>query len=412
MPLVVFADVQPKSHIGVFGIDFESNIELQYGYTDNLTYQRDNDFIESDFVALKPIINAIGQRDNSRYGLLYAGDYRVYDASSGDDYQDHYFAFNGLWELPFEQGLSVHVSDSIGHEERGRGLTEGFTDQQFERWGVNHVLQTNMLVAELGYYLGSPKSKNKLNLSLSNKQLEFIHVDPQIDAVFQNYIKEEEWSESTVVSELFSQLSDDTRLRFSFIGNFRHYQQQTDKNSNEFFFGSGIKSKRTGKTQIDAYVAWLIKTFPNNKQAKTFRGFNWNVALKWQPKRHSTFKLYTSYNIKDPTEAKGYILSSVYGINWQHYWWTSRFSSTVGYSYTEDDFKQQSSDRLDKRDQAYFKINYDFRKSVMLELSYTQDLTTSNQDKDNFEVGDDKQIIFRTLGYQQSLIMFTVKVQI
>ncbi|MFV0489035.1 MAG: capsular biosynthesis protein, partial [Vibrio fluvialis] len=44
------AELTPKSHIGIAGIDFQSQLGVDYGHDDNVTYQRDSDAaIDSNF---------------------------------------------------------------------------------------------------------------------------------------------------------------------------------------------------------------------------------------------------------------------------------------------------------------------------------------------------------------------------
>jgi hypothetical protein len=57
------ADLTPKSHIGFAGIDFQSNVGVNYGYEDNVTYQpHDNDAVGSSFQSVTPVLSMMGER--------------------------------------------------------------------------------------------------------------------------------------------------------------------------------------------------------------------------------------------------------------------------------------------------------------------------------------------------------------
>ncbi|MCG6293598.1 hypothetical protein K6U61_22445 [Vibrio vulnificus] len=66
--LPVNAELTPKSHIGIAGIDFQSQLAASYGSNDNVTYQKDaQQAPQSDYVQLAPYLQAIGVRGEDRY---------------------------------------------------------------------------------------------------------------------------------------------------------------------------------------------------------------------------------------------------------------------------------------------------------------------------------------------------------
>ncbi|MCS3601417.1 hypothetical protein M2371_000603 [Buttiauxella sp. BIGb0471] len=410
------ADLTPKSHIGIAGIDFQSNVGVNYGHESNVTYQPyDNDAISSDFVSVTPMLSMIGERYQDKYLLMYSGDYRSYNSDSADNYADHFFRFNGTWRYGQMHGLMFNIEDSLGHEERGRGVTEGFVPEQFQQFGVNSPLSTNLLNSELRYSYGAPEGRGKAEVALLYKKLRFGNTqDTQnTDEDFYNYIREQEWHENSLIAEIFDQYTSQTRFRYSFITNQRHYDNASEKDSNEYYLRYGVKSQLTGKTNIDMNLAWLYKTFENNPNSQDFNGLNWDIQAEWKPLKQSIFTAHTSQRIKDPSEVGGYILVSQYGISYQHYWLDDRFSALLDYSYTTEDYKKQDKDRNDKDGIFSVTMSYDFRPSINFEVKYQIDTLRSNKDTDSFYIGpDDNREVLRTLGYDNSLIMFTAKVQI
>ena len=133
-----WADLTPKSHIGFAGIDFQGKVAVDYGYNDNVSYQpHSSDAIGSSFQSAAPVLSMIGERGQDKYLLMYSGDYRNYSSDSADNYNDHFFRFNGAWRYGLKHGLTLNLEDTLGHESRGRGITEGFLPGQFEQYGIH-----------------------------------------------------------------------------------------------------------------------------------------------------------------------------------------------------------------------------------------------------------------------------------
>ncbi len=410
------AGLKPKSHIGIAGIDFQSQLGASYGQVGNVTYQPyQSDVVSSDFKSVTPTLKAIGERYEDKYLLMYSGDYRQYGSASADSYNDHFFDFNGSWRYGQMHGLMLNVADTVGHEERGRGITEGFLPSQFRGFGITSPLDTNLLNTELRYSYGAPVGRGKTEVALLHKRLRFGNLDKikNSDTDFYNYVLDQEWHENSLVAEVFDQYSSETRFRYSFITNQRRYEIDPKKDNDEYYLEYGIKSQLTGKTSVDGYVSWLYKRFKNSPNAQDFNGLNWDVQAEWKPLDQAIVKAHSSQHIKDPSEVGGYILVSKYGLSYQHFWLVDRFSTTVDYSYTTEAYKKQEKNRNDKDGVLSFTMSYDFRPSINFELKYQLDTLRSNKKTDSFFIGpnDDREVI-RTLGYDNSLIMFTAKVQI
>lgn len=416
MPHPSWADLTPKSHIGIAGIDFQSQVGLDYGHENNVTYQAyDQDAVSSDFQSVRPMIKAIGARYQDQYLLMYSGDYRRYDRDSADNYTDHFFRFNGAWRYGLKHGLTLSLEDSLGHETRGRGISEGFRPQQFSDFGINSPLSSELFNSELRYSYGAPKGRGKAEVALLFKKLRLGHVDDikNTDIDFYNYVRGQEWHENGLIAELSDQYSRTTRFRYRFINNQRRYEVDSQKDNDEYYLEYGIKSQLTGKTRVDANVAWLYKTFDNNPNARDFSGVNWDIQAEWKPLEQSVFTVHTSQHIKDPSEVGGYIMASKYGISYQHFWLADRFSTTFDYSYLAEGYKNYPKDRKDRNRVFTFAMSYNFRPSINVELKYQLNTLRSNQDTDSFFIGPDgdRQVV-RMLGRDNSLIMFTAKVQI
>lgn len=413
-----YADLTPKPHIGPAGIEFQSNVGIDYGYDDNVNFQSEKKTnIESDFFNVKPFIQLEGVRGADVYTLQYSGDYRQYqeqEKSTSDNYDDHTIRFIGAWKKGVNNDLLFTIENTLGHENRGEGLTDGLTADQFKTYGIDDVLKTNMFNTEFRYSIDKQDSIGKLSFAAQYKELRYddrnsddFHVNN-----FNQYIKDQNWDQKTFTIELFSQASSRTRFRYSIISNLRDYKEDEQKNTNETFFVAGIKTQQTGKTTIDANIAWLYKTFPNQSDSQNFGGLNWDIDVAWSPVRHSTFHLFTDQSVEDPTEVGGYVLNTKYGTRWVHFWWSNRLSSELGFNYEISEDKEQNDGKKTTTTDATAKLIYKFRPSIILELSYQQLINDSDKEFDDFTINDSAETIIQTLGYDKSIIMFTTKVQI
>ncbi|MEQ4512704.1 MAG: capsular biosynthesis protein [Dickeya sp.] len=416
VPHCSWAELTPKSHIGIAGIDFQSQLGLDYGHENNVTSQADTkDALNAGFQSIRPTIKAIGTRYDDNYVLMYSGDYRRYDTDSADNYTDHTFRFNGAWRYGNKHGLTLNLEDSQGHEKRGRGITEGFRPQQFSGFGVNSPLSTTVFNSELRYSYGTPGGRGKADVAVLFKTLRLGNTDEikNTDIDFYNYIRGQEWHENRLIAELSDQYSATTRFSYRVINSQRRYEVDAKKDTSEYNLEYGVSSRITGKTRINANLSWLYKTFDNNPSASDFRGVNWDIQAEWTPRKQSVFTVHTAQRVKDPTEVGGYITESEYGIAYQHYWLTDRLSTTFDYSYLIDRYQHYQDDRNDGNRVLTFAMNYRFRPSINVELKYQRNTLRSNKNTDSFFIGPDgnRQVI-RTLGHDNSLIMLTTKVQI
>lgn len=413
---VAHADLQPKQHIGVAGLDFESQVGYDVGYNDNVTWQRDDgNKIASGYQRLTPIVRAMGRRYEDSYMLMYSGDYRQYQADSADNRSDHFLMFNGKWRFGQMHGLSLDLDETLGHEDRGKDTSEGFLPEQFRDFGINDPIATRFINSEVRYSYGAPEGRGKVEVALQHKQLRFRDLSSiqNTDIDFYNYMLDQEWHENSLVAELFDQKAKTLRYRYSFITNQRRYELNPMKDSNEYYLVAGMKNQLTGKTSINANIAWLYKDFINNPNAQSFSGLNWNIDADWQPLEQSKVSLHSAQRIKDPTDSGGYILVSTNGVGYEHHWWADRFSTLLDYSHITESYKNQSSGRRDKKNLLSLTFNYDFRPSVNFKLKLQWDTLHSNKKTDAFFIGpDNDREVDRTLGYDDSAIIFMTQVQI
>ncbi len=136
--------------------------------------------------------------------------------------------------------LLFTIENTIGHENRGEGLTDGLSAEQFQKYGITDVLETNMFHTELRYSIDKQDSIGKLSFAVQYK--DFTYDDRTSNSAsgsiynFNQYIEDQEWDQTTFTIELFDQASSRTRFRYSIVSNLRHYKINNLKDTNETFF--------------------------------------------------------------------------------------------------------------------------------------------------------------------------------
>ena len=412
----LYAGLQSKPHTGYLGIEYQSDVEGQYGFDDNVTYQKKNK-VSSDFFNVKPNVVMRGETNKSSFYLFYRGDYRQYQYedtyynNDSDNYLDHYYGFNNDWRIASKNLVSLNISEMIGHESRGQGLTEGFTSPQLSAYGVNHVIGTRLLNSKLSYKRIRPKSIHKLNISLAYLSLKYEDRNNEIQHDLKAYMKKEEWQEVVALGELFTQMSDDTRIRTSVINHFRRSLDPIDENNRHDFL-LGIKSQITGKTLLEANVLGFVQRFINVPSAKAFKGMKWNANLAWSPTVRAKFSIFTHRTLDDVADSGSYVKKDDFGIDWRQEWGVRRLSSTAGYSYAVENYKISEDGRKDKTHQASFKLKYDFRPSIQFVFGYDYHWLHSNRESTKLYLPHHPIPVKTKIGFDKSVYNFLVKVKI
>ncbi len=409
------AALTPKLHTLPGGMDVRSRLDVRYGENTNVTRQNGRAASRaarrSGFWAVQPGFEISGQHAQGVYHLKYAGQYRHFQHSPADDYADHLYTFSGKWLPESHHALQWEFSRMSGHEARGQGVTEGLSDEQFQRYGIDQTLKTSLHDAELAYDYGLPEGTYGLRASVNRKTFSFPQTG-HIESNFRTYVHDQAWKERAFAVALTQRFSSDHQIRYGLMSTKRHYHTNGIKNFDKYFLRVGFQTQYSAITRFQGNFSWLHQVFPDNAQAKSFEGPDWDLSAQWQPLRHSLWVLRGWQKVTDPTENGGYILDSGVGVSWQHHWWTDRFSTRFKWSYQSKSYHMSSHDRHDDLRSAEVVIGYDFRPSVRFELSYQQRKKTSNQLRDIFFIGSEREAVVRMPGYDQHQMQLTIKVQI
>jgi len=148
----------------------------------------------------------------------------------------------------------------------------------------------------------------------------------------------------------------------------------SNQSSKEERYFAGVTWEATALTTGTVKFGRLTKKFDTNFFPDT-KDTNWEALVTWAPLTYSRFDFYTTRTTTESTGLGAYILSDIYGANWNH-GWTSYLSSAVLMRYQRDAYR--GVDRTDDTWTAGVKVGYKFRRWLTLGAEYNYTKRDSN----------------------------------
>ena len=171
------------------------------------------------------------------------------------------------------------------------------------------------------------------------------------------------------------------------------YQLATStQSSTEMRYQVGAKWEATAKTSGIVKYGILEKKFAGGAGRTDFSGTGWDAAVRWSPLTYSVFDFSTSKATNESTGTGDFLLTDIYGVQWNHAW-NSRFSSATTASWRKDQFLGTGGGRIDKTSALGVRLTYQWQRWLRFGGEYTFTDRVSNPS---------------TFGYTRHLWMFTV----
>jgi hypothetical protein len=167
--------------------------------------------------------------------------------------------------------------------------------------------------------------------------------------------------------------------------------QASTQDSTEMRYQVGAKWEATAKTAGIVKFGYLEKKFDATGRTD-FSGSSWDAAVRWSPLTYSVLDFNTSKVTNESTGAGDFLLTSSYGVNWNHAW-NSRFSSAALGNWRKDEFLGTAGGRVDKTGTLGLRLTYQWQRWLRFGAEYTWTDRTSNQN---------------AFDFTRNLIMFTV----
>ncbi len=310
-------------------LSFEPLIDVELSHDNNI-YRSAADEVDSWVMRLMPTLNTEIDADGQVYTFTYDGDYGFYSNSSDDNYDDHDFYAGADLNLNYRNQLNLAASYSMGHEDRGTGITEGIDPNNPI---IDSPIKLNTTNLDAEYTLGSTESTNRLVLAGLYR-----------DIKYQNY------PDLTRYLSLDGAGADATyyyRLRpaTSLLAEVTFYDINYDlTRPGTASLDSKLITYRVGTTwDITEQTSGTVKLGQVNRNyddnvREDWSAFDWDVTIRWSPRSYSHIDLGTSRPVREAYGGADFIDTEIYAANWTH-GWTERLETRLGVGYQKEVFE-------------------------------------------------------------------------
>jgi hypothetical protein len=356
--------VEPEVYITDSGIAITPLINTGYKYDDNIFSQGSNT-TGSGIFTLAPSVSFLLDDGINNYQLDVGVESGTYLDSSDDNYVIGNLGFTSHLEANSTSRFDLELEANKDVEPRGTGLTEGLGDS------IDEPLLYNEQLAKLTYEYGSLTSSGRIAFMARyyNKN-------------YTNFLQQTEsrsFNQSTIGSTFFYNTNASSDAFFEIKAGPIKYDvvEVISRDSDMFSALVGMKWEATKLTSGSFKIGQEQKKFTDASR-EDFKGVSWEGNIDWKPLTYTTLTLETSRSAKDPDIQGDYISESIYAANWQHEW-NEKVTSTLSYSYVREEYT--GFKRLDKSNNLYADVNYQFRRwiDVALYIEYTDQDSTSEQ---------------------------------
>ena len=350
-------------------LSFEPLIDVELSYDDNI-FRSAADEVDSWVMRLKPTLNTVIDSDGQVYTFTYTGDYGFYANSGDDDYNDHDFYAGAELNLNRRNQLNLAASYTMGHQDRGTGITEGMdpnnpiVDSPIE-------LDTTELDAE--YTLGSTESTNRLVLAGRYQDIQYQNY-PDLTRFLSRdgtragatYYYRVRPATSLLAEVIVYDVSYDLT---------RHGTASLDSKSIRYRVGAtwDITEQTSGTVKLGQ----VDRKFDDNAR-EDFSAFDWDVNIRWSPRSYSHIDLVTARPVQEAYGGADFIDTELYAAHWTHEW-TERLETRLGATYLKEVFEGSI------REQETFKydmtLTHQWRRWLSFELGASFSDRDSNIDR-------------------------------
>ncbi len=328
------------------------------GHDDNLFLSHTNEK-GSDLYVVSPGVKLDARDPNKVVQMSYQGQIGRYTSSSDDDYVDH------TARAQFDMALDPHNFLRIGYDYIRSHDPRGSTDRPISG-SPDKYRQSNPYVT---YALGAPGAKGRVEVYYSDPTRRYLNnreFTVASDRDMQEYGGAFYWRvmpRTYVMAE-----ARETNIRYDLPG--------SPFSADEHRYYGGVTWEATAATTGTLKVGQLKREFRNSSEPD-FSGTSWEGLITWAPRSYSKFDFYTARQTNESTGLGSFILTSLGGVTWTHYW-TSYILTAVDARYQKDDY--QNFDRNDKTTILGLKAGYKFRRWLTLGAEYTHTRRDSNLD--------------------------------
>lgn len=355
------------------GISFFPGLKLGYGNDDNLFLNNTNKK-SSNLLTLGATGLFLARQQNRQFSLGLEANTANYQDSSADNYKD-LTAFAAA-DLSFSSrsGLRLGANYARGHDPRGS------TDRAI----ADRPDQFNDGSLDALYAFGGNDAKGRFELAAStankryrNNRASTASADRDTDRYRGTFFFK--------VAPKTSLLVEAQQAKYDYL------LSTSTLDSKETRYFVGVTWEATAATSGTLKIGHQKKDFDFSSRTDS-KGSTWEIGVEWKPLSYSKVDLFSNKSFSESSGLGDLIVSKKSGFQWTHSW-SSRVSSTAGYTFTQDDFIGSGVNRKDETDAYSFKLSYKLGRSVELGADF------SRTDRDSTQTG---------FNYRRNQVMFSV----
>jgi hypothetical protein len=355
--------VEPEPYITDSGIVIIPILNAGYQYDNNIFSEASN-ASGSGIFTIAPAVKFLLDDGINNYQLDVGAESGTFLDSSDDNYVSGSLGFTAHIEPSSQSRFDLALEANNESEPRGTGLTEGLGDS------IDEPLLYNDQLAELTYEYGSLASSGRIAVMGRYYNKNYTN--------FTDITQFRSYNQSTLGSTFFYTSNASTDAFFEIKVGVIKYDaiNLVSRDSDVYTALVGIKWEATALTSGSFKIGQEQKKFSDSSR-ENFKGISWEGNVNWKPLTYTTVTLETSRSAKEPDLQGDYIGESSYGVNWEHEW-NEKITSTLNFSYIREDYT--GFERLDKSNNLYVDVNYEFKRwvDVLLYIAYTDQNSTSD----------------------------------
>jgi polysaccharide biosynthesis protein VpsM len=347
----------------------EPRLTTEISYDDNI-FESDTDEVDSWVARIKPMLITGIKVDGQVYTLAYEGDYGRYAQSSDDDYDDHYFSAEADLNLNLRNYVNLGAAYTLGHEDRGTGITEGINPVRNPLFNEPLELDTTEFDAEYAY--GATDYTGRIVLAGGYRDLQYQN--------FRNQTRYQDQEHSRAGATFYYKVLPATSLLFEIRAQQVRYDVTrlgtVSLDSKSIYYLVGATWNITELTSGTIKLGQVERTF-DDKAREDFSGFNWEVDISWLPRSYSRIDLVTTRQEREAYGKADFIDEKLYAATWTH-GWTDDLETRLEAAYMDESF--QGEDRDQQTSDYGIALNYQWRSWLSFELGASLSDRDSNID--------------------------------
>ena len=331
-------------------------VGLAYGRDDNVLLTSSNE-LKSDVVILSPGLSIDARSANSVLSLDLQSQIGRYRDSEEDDYVDHTARMQ--YDVAFDRRNFLRFGYQYLRSHDPRGSTDRGIGSEPDKYRLS--------APSITYAFGAPGAAGRIETYYSYTDKRYINnraATELSDRKTNEFGGVFYWR---VMPRTYA-LAEARRTHIDFRS------PASIQGAQERRFYAGVSWEATAATIGTVKVGRLERRYEDVDRPK-FDATSWEAIVTWLPRTYSKFDFYTARQTNEATGLGDFILSSMYGVNWDHSW-SSVLMTGVNLRYSKDEY--QGFDRTDDVKSIGLKVGYKFRRWLTFGAEYTHTRRESN----------------------------------